>query len=194
LPTISQQQAYNGALERVIRLGLSPLVSELQQVLTGFDLRLEERRDANGGAAVRSILDERFNGAGGWSQRTSGGVDWTKCSTHNGARVCVGAEIQFSGRSDMLIVDVTHLRDSIVGGEIDVGIIVVPADTTAPFLTDRVARFADATSAVERARAEDLPLLVYGLAHDGPGSALAKRRTRQGRAEVSEGGESGRSP
>lgn len=171
-------------MERVTRLGLSPVWSELEEVITSFELLVAETRDANGGAEVRSIIDKRFHQFEGWSTKIVGGVDWTKCLAINGASVCLGVEIQFSGRSDLLIVDVVHLRDEITAGRIDAGVIVVPSDRLAVFLTDRVARFTDAVKAVQRARAEDLPLIVLGVEHDGPGPPLEKRRTRQGRADV----------
>jgi hypothetical protein len=57
----------------------------------------------------------------------------------------------------MLIVDVHHLRDEITNGRIDVGVIVVPSDSLARYLTDRCARYSDAVKTIERARATDLP-------------------------------------
>jgi len=180
MPTISQQRDYNGARERILRLGLTPLWSELQAILTGFQLLVEERRDANGGAAIRTMIDTQFDSQGSWIKKQTGDVDWSKCLEIDGARVCIGVEIQFSGRSDLMIVDVTHLRDQIAAGIIDVGVMVAPSDLLGPFLTDRGPKFADAVRAIERARAEDLPLIVLGLDHDGIGPALPKRRTRQG--------------
>jgi hypothetical protein len=176
-----ERKSYDGAEERLQRLGLQSLWNELEAILR-FKLLIEERRDANGGAAVRDMIDTAFIEAGGWKNLQTGGVDWTKCKTVNGTRVCLGVEIQFSGRSDLLIVDVAHLRDAITVGSIDVGVMVVPSDRLGKFLTDRGPSFSDATRAIERARAQDLPLVVVALEHDGPGPALAKRRTRQGRA------------
>lgn len=178
MPKIRDQKFFDGAMERVDRLGLRPMWAELGEILSGFELLVEERRDANGAAEVRSIIDERFRKAKGWTTKTSGGVDWTKCEAINGASVCLGVEVQFSGRSDLLIVDVVHLRDELIAGKIDIGVIVVPSDVLAVFLTDRVARFTDAVKAIERARAQDLPLAVLSLEHDGPGPALKKRKTR----------------
>src|SRR5262245_27183483 len=165
MPRIAEQEFFDGSAERLDRLGLTPLWEELQTILTGFDLRLVEPRDANGGAAVRELLDLRFRECGGWQNKQTGGIDWTKCHVANGTRVCLGVEVQFSARSDLLIVDVVHLRDEIIAGRIDIGIIVVPSDRLAVFLTDRVARYSDAVRAVERARADDLPLAVLGLEH-----------------------------
>jgi hypothetical protein len=182
VPTISQRRAFDGADERVKRLGLGPLFDQLVAVLTGFRLHVAETRDANSAAAVRSMLDERFEEVGGWTKSQAGDVDWVKCHTVNGVRVCLGVEIQMSARSDLLIVDVVHLRDQINAGKIDVGILVTPSDALSVFLTDRVASFSAALTAVERARAQDdTPLVILGLSHDGAGVPLAKRRTRQGR-------------
>ncbi len=181
MPKITEQRPFNGALERIERLGLTPLWEELRGVLTGFALRVEERRDANGGAAIRKMIDSQFETVGGWTKTTAGDVDWIKCLKINGARVCLGVEVQFSARSDLLIVDVAHLKEQIQSGSIDVGVMVVPTDDLGYFLTDRAARFSDALKAVERAEATRLPLIVLGLEHDGPGPALKKMRTRQGK-------------
>ena len=181
MPKVTERTFFNGTNEKVDRLGLRRTWKQLENVLTGFDLRVAEQKDANGGAAVRELLDGRFQAVGGWENKQTGGVDWTKCQTVNGTRVCLGVEVQFSARSDLLIVDVGHLRDEITAGQIDVGVIVVPSDKLAYFLTDRVARYTDAVKAIERARATDLPLAVLALEHDGPGPALKKRQTRQGK-------------
>ena len=105
----------------------------------------------------------------------TGFVDWTKCKTINGTRVCIGVEVQFSARSDLLAIDIHHLRRALNAGEIDVGILVVPDDTLAVFLTDRGPKMSDAKRHVEEARAQDLPLVLIALRHDGPGPPLAKQ-------------------
>ena len=182
MPKIVDRKSYNGAEEKIDRLGLRPLWSELERILSGFQLLLEERRDANGGAVVREMLDQQFENASGWIKQQTGDVDWTKCLIVNGTRVCVGVEIQFSGRSDLIVVDVAHLRDQITAGVVDVGVLVVPTDRLGVYLTDRGPKLADAIRAVERSRATDLPLIILALEHDGPGPPLPKRRTRQGKA------------
>jgi hypothetical protein len=183
MPRITEQKAYDGAERRLDRLGLRPLWDELLIILSGFKLLIEERRDANGAAAVRGLIDDRFEKAGGWQKSQTGDVDWVKCRIVNGTRICLGVEIQISARSDLLIVDVVHLRDQINAGMIDVGVLVTPSNALSVFLTDRVANFSDALKAVERARAtDDLPLIVLGLAHGGAGPPLAKRKTRQSRS------------
>lgn len=183
MPKITQSRDYNGVLARIERLGLAPLIAELEEVLTGFPLLVKEEKDANGGAAVRKLIDKRFEDAGGWTITKSGDVDWVKCHTVNGTKVCVGVEIQMSARSDLLVMDICHLRDALTDGVIDIGILVVPDDTLARFLTDRGPRFSDATRHVRAARAEDFPLLLLGLHHDGAGDALAKQKKKKMIAE-----------
>ena len=181
MPYVEERFFFNGSEQRIARLGLQPLWEELEEALAGFELRVEERRDSNSAGEVRALFDKGFQNLQGWSKKQTGGVDWTKCHSVNGTTVCLGVEIQISARSDMLIVDVVHLRDEITAGNIDVGVIVVPSDELAVYLTDRVARFTDAKKAVERARAQDLTLAILSIRHDGVGPAIPKRRTRQGR-------------
>ena len=172
---IVEEQAYDGVRERLERLGLTPLVDELRDLLQGFALLVMERRDANGGAAVRKLIDARFQSATGWTKKQTGDVDWTKCHTVNGTRVCLGVEIQFSARSDLIVIDVIHLRKALTDGKIDAAVLVVPSDRLGVFLTDRGPKMADAKRHVREARADDLPLLLIALEHDGPGPALAKQ-------------------
>jgi hypothetical protein len=157
---------------------LVELVDEVRGILTAFDLRVREQKDSNGGAALRELLDHRFDGATGWKKTQTGGVDWVKCRSYDGASACLGVEIQVSARSDLLIMDIVHLRTGITSGGIDVGVLVVPSDRLAVFLTDRAPSYSDALRHVDQAKAEDLPLLIMGLEHDGPGQALPKRKKR----------------
>lgn len=176
MPRIVEEEHYDGARERIARLGLGPLLEELRTILTSFTLLVREERDANGGAAVRKLIDARFPNS--WANVQTGDIDWTKCHTINGTRVCVGVEIQMSARSDLLVMDVIHLRRALEGGQIDVGVLVVPSDRLGVFLTDRAPRMSDAKHHVREARAEDLPLVLIALEHDGPGEPLAKQTKR----------------
>lgn len=178
MPRIVEEQPYDGVRERIDRLGLEPLVRELRDILQGFELRVKEERDANGGAAVRRLIDERFGRVSEWIKKQTGDVDWTKCLIVNGTRVCVGVEIQFSARSDLVVVDLIHLRKALTDGKIDVAVLVVPSDRLGVFLTDRGPKMADAKRHVREARADDLPLLLVAVEHDGPGAALAKQAKR----------------
>jgi hypothetical protein len=60
MPKIVSEKAYNGANRRIERLGLAPLIDEVRRLVSDFQLLLEERKNANGAAALRRILDERF--------------------------------------------------------------------------------------------------------------------------------------
>jgi hypothetical protein len=93
-------------------------------------------------------------------------------------RVCLGVEVQFSARSDLVVVDLIHLRKAVTDGKIDVAVLVVPSDVLGVYLTDRGPKMADAKRHVREARADDLPLLLIALEHDGSGPALAKQPKR----------------
>jgi hypothetical protein len=178
MPRITDEDNYGAALEKMQRLGLQPLYEEIKEILTGFTMLVKEAKDANGGAAVRKIMDARFVAAGGWTQKITGDIDWSKCHTVNGTSVCIGVELQFSARSDLIIMDIVHLRRALTGGAIDVGVLVVANDRLGPYLTDRGPRIADARRLIKEGRTEDLPLVVIGLEHDGPGPALPKQPKR----------------
>jgi len=176
MPRIVEEQTYNGATEKVSRLGLDPLMAEIRSLLTSFSLLVKEQKDSNGGAAVRRMLDAQFQAAGGWTKTQTGDIDWVKCQTVNGTRVCLGVEVQFSARSDLLVIDIIHLRKAIVKGLIDLGVLVVPSDRLGYFLTDRAPRMSDAKRHVVEANAEDLPLILIALEHDGLGPGLPKQK------------------
>lgn len=178
MPKISEEFFYNGVQEKISRLGLVALLDEVRSIATGFRLLVSERKDSNGGAAVRKLIDEQFENAQGWTKKQTGDIDWTKCKSVNGTRLCIGVEVQFSARSDLLAIDVHHLRRSINLGHIDVGVLVVPHDELAVFLTDRGPRMSAAKRHVEEARAQDLPLILISLMHDGSGPSLAKQSKR----------------
>lgn len=181
MPKLANPVAYDGVLKKIERLGLADLVDEVREVLTSFRLEVLEERHANGAAAVRELVDKAFNRKEGWSNTTSGDVDWRKCRVIDGVQLCVGVEVQISARSDLLVIDVIHLRHALEQGDIDVAIIVVPTNRLAGFLVDRAPSVAAAERHVKDARAEELPILIIPFEHDGAGTPLPKRRTRQGR-------------
>jgi hypothetical protein len=177
VPKITDEVPFGGALEKVVRLGLAPLYDEVKAIIEGFTLLVKEKKNANGGKAVRVMLDAQFETRRetGWLKRQTGAVDWTKCRIVNGTRICLGVEVQVSARSDLIIIDLIHLRLALTNGGIDVGILVVPSDRLGPFLTDRGPKLADARRLIREARVEDLPIILLGVEHDGPGPALAKQ-------------------
>lgn len=178
MPRIVKELAYDGAQERITRLGLGSLLEEVRTILTGFDLRVKEEKDANGGAALRKMIDARFEQMSDWEGRKTGDIDWTKCRSINGVQVCLGIELQLSARSDMIAVDIIHLGTALRKGKIDVGILVVPSDRLSRFLTDRAPSISAAERHRQAARADDLPLLLIALEHDGPGTPLAKQEKK----------------
>ena len=60
MPVIVDLRAYDGFERRIERLGLSPIVDGIKQLITGFDLRVAETRHANDAAVIRERLDDRF--------------------------------------------------------------------------------------------------------------------------------------
>jgi hypothetical protein len=181
MPRIVEEVYYDGARQRVERLGLTPLLSELKAITSEFTLAVLEKVDANGGAAVRKIIDERFRAAGGWSNKVVGDFDWTKCLEIEGTKVCVGVEIQVSARSDLIVVDMIHMAAAFRDGRLDVGVLIVPSDKLSRFLTDRGPCISDAKMHAKAARLEDSPLVLMAIEHDAPGEALPKqyKRTRE---------------
>ncbi|MFQ5881901.1 MAG: BglII/BstYI family type II restriction endonuclease [Candidatus Methylomirabilales bacterium] len=169
---IRRQILYDGAKERIRRLKLRPLLDEVREMLKTTVVRLEERKHANSGGALRKLLDVEFERREGWTRRTSGASDWKKCQEIDGAEVCIEVEIQVSARSDLVVIDIYHLRRSIQNGEIDLGILVVPSDKFSPFLRSRQPSLKETQRAVEETDAHRLPLVVLAIEHDGPGPAL----------------------
>jgi len=107
----------------------------------------------------------------------SGDVDWSKCKVVNGTRVCIGVEIQVSGRSELLYKDILHLKNRIAGGDIDVGIIVVPSDRLQSFFPDRTPSVSYARKVIDEQDANRLPIVLIEIEHDGPGPPLDKKVT-----------------
>jgi hypothetical protein len=175
MPQIIEEVYYVGTKERIGRLGLTPLVGEIRSALTGFQLLVREQARANNRGAMRELLDEQFDRLGGWTKKASGNIDWTKCKTVGGTRVCIGVEVQVSARSDLLVMDMIHLHAAFRDGRIDVGIVIVPSDKLGRFLTDRGPCMSDAKRHARAARLEDSSLALFGIEHDGAGPALAKQ-------------------
>lgn len=177
MPTISQTIDYDGFAQKIARLQLKKLVAEATSTLSQFHLLVEETKQVNGTRDIRRSIDSGFDRVGGWTKVSSGGIDWTKQSLRGAS---VGVEVQVSGRSDMLAVDVMHLKESLEAGSIDAGVIIVPDDVLSRFLTDRTPNLATAVKHVER-WAKDLPVRILAFRHDGVGAALVKMRTNLGK-------------
>jgi hypothetical protein len=143
--------------------------------LTGFQLLVKEKKDSNGGAAVRKLVDEQFDRLGGWTKKVSGDMDWIKCKVVNGTSVCIGVEVQVSARSDLLVMDMIHLNAAFREGRIDVGMVIVPSDKLSKYLTDRAPCMSDAKKHAKAARLEDSSIVLFAIEHDGAGPPLAKQ-------------------
>ena len=180
MPHITVRQSYNGFDAKVERLGLNYLLEEVEAAVSSFDLTIKEARHANGTRWIREKIDEGFSAIEGWTKIASGGVDWSK-ENDRGSKL--GVEIQVSGRSDMLAVDVLHLRTGLHAGRLDAGVIVVPDDELSRFLTDRTPNLRTAIRHVAP-HADDMAVQLLAFHHDGVGEALAKFRTNLGREKT----------
>jgi hypothetical protein len=172
---------YDGAKDKICRLGLADLFLELQQVILDTPITLLEEKQANGAAAIREALDSSFEAVSGWQKKTTGGIDWIKRVKYNNMIVSrIGVEVQISARSDLLIRDIVHLRNSLQSAEIDVGVIVIPSDRLQFFLPDRTPSYKDAVRYVEEEFKEAMtfPIAIIAIEHDGPGEALPKKKRK----------------
>jgi len=167
-------------------LGLAHIFLELQEILISTDIRVLEKKQANGAGRVRELIDEKFNDYEDWIQSKSGDIDWVKRFRYNQTIVSrIGVEIQVSARSDLLARDIVHIRNNLQDSHIDVGIIVVPADEFEYFLTDRVANYSYAVRYVEKElkEAQSYPIILLAIEHDGfSDEAIPKKRTNRGKS------------
>ncbi len=169
---------YNGAHQKICRLGLAELFLEVQDALLSLSVELKEEKDANGGAELRKMIDAKFEALGDWEKISAGGIDWKKKLRYNQTiLVRLGVELQVSARSDLLVRDIVHFRKSIDDGEIDVGLVIVPDHKLQRFLPDRTPCLQDATRYIEKEfkEAMNYPLIVLAIEHDGPGEILQKQ-------------------
>ncbi|MGA7076571.1 MAG: BglII/BstYI family type II restriction endonuclease [Halobacteriota archaeon] len=176
---ITDVRYYDGAEDKVCRLGLAALFVELQKIVLSAKVELLEEKEANSSATVRKMLDSEFERLGGWIKKTSGDVDWKKTKQINvSAIVRIGVEVQIPARSDLLIRDIVHLRNSLQSGDIDIGVIVVPNDRLSFFLPDRTPSIKDAIRYIEQEFKEAMtyPIIVVAVEHDGPGEVLPKQK------------------
>ncbi|HSR68134.1 MAG TPA: BglII/BstYI family type II restriction endonuclease [Acidobacteriota bacterium] len=144
-----------------------------------------EKKQANGAARVRELIDATFGQYPEWVQSKTGDIDWVKRLRYNESIVSrIGVEIQVSGRSDLLVRDIIHIRNKLHDSHIDIGVIVVPSDQFEYYLTDRVANFSHALRYVEEElrEAQSYPIILIGIEHDGySAQPLPKKRTNRGK-------------
>ena len=176
---------YGGAREKVCRLGLADLFFELMQIIFETRIEIVEKREVNGAAVVREALDRGFAAGKDWVKITSGGIDWVKRIRYNQTFLArLGVEIQVSSRSDLLIRDIVHLRNSLQESHIDAGVIVVPSERFQTFLPSRTPSFRDAMRYIEQEFKEAMtfPIIIMAVEHDDIGLVpLPKKKTNIGR-------------
>jgi hypothetical protein len=84
----------------------------------------------------------------------------------------------------VLYRDVSHLRESLSDAKIDAGVIVVPDDALAIYLTDRAPSLREALDTIKDVRADQVPIRLLPIGLDGfSASAIPKRRTNLGRED-----------
>ena len=176
MPRIVEELTFDGAPNLIDRLGLEDLLTEVRGIVGGFELLVRDVKDSNGAGALRKLIDERFAEAEGWVQRKTGGVDWTKKQAINGRPrfISLGVEVQVSGRSDLIAVDLIHLRQQLLQGDIDLAVLIVPSDLLGNYLTDRVAKKSEAMRHIKWLKCEDMPFILMVIEHDGIGPPLTK--------------------
>ena len=177
MPKITEELPYDGFTQRVQRHELGKIIQEIRDTIESFTLEISETKHANGTKWIREQIDLGFESLGGWQKIIVGGVDWTK-SSERGA--VVGVEVQVSGRSDLLAVDVLHLQNELNAGNLDVGIIVVPDDILSRYLTDRTPNLRTAKKHTEP-HAHNMPVCLISFRHDEVGPPIPKTRTNLGR-------------
>jgi hypothetical protein len=181
MPKIVELACYDAAWRRIERLGLLDVMAEIANIIGGFRLDVLPTRNMNSGMVVREMLDDEFRRAGGWlkEERGGGDIDWIKRLIVNGHTIAVGVELQVSGRGGgSHLTDIIHLRAGLAEADdarIDVAVMVVPTDLLARYLTDRVEGISQVKKYLRQMRADDLPLLLLGIEHDGHGTALPKQ-------------------
>ncbi|MEI2762052.1 hypothetical protein [Methanothrix soehngenii] len=182
---ITALKYYSGAKQKVCRLGLSSLFLEVQDIILNTKINIKDEKNGNGSAFVRKAIDSEFEKAGDWVKSTSGDIDWIKRIRYNESIIArLGVEIQVSGRSELMIKDILHIRNSIQAGDIDAGLLVVPSDDFAYYLPDRVPCFSYALKFSEEIakEAKDYPIIIMGIEHDGfSNEALPKLKTNVGK-------------
>ena len=182
---ISRMKFYGGSRDKVCRLGMAHLFLELLEILLSPTVQILDRKQANGAARVRELIDDQFSSRDDWVQSKVGDVDWIKKIRYNETVLSrLGVEVQVSGRRALLARDIVHIRNSLQDSRIDVGVIVVSSDEFAYRLTDRVANYTYAVKYIESElrEAQNYPIILMAVEHDGySDEALPKKTTNRGR-------------
>ncbi|MGI9086337.1 MAG: hypothetical protein ACR2HH_01130 [Chthoniobacterales bacterium] len=174
---------YGRGKDKIARLGLTDLFLQVQEIVFATHVTLQEFVRANGAAPIREKIHASFSSNKDWARIAAGGFHRGKHMRSNPPFAAIlDVKVQVSARSDLLIRDVVHLRNSLQKAEIDVGVIVVPDDRMQKFLPDRTPSFSDAIRyiEVEFKEATTFPIVVMAIEHDSPGKAMPKKTTNLG--------------
>ena len=57
---IVTEEYYDGAKEKIERLGLWPLINEIKAAMTSFKLEIKKQIHINGAATLRELIDGAF--------------------------------------------------------------------------------------------------------------------------------------
>ena len=167
------EEVYGGAGMRLARLNLGPFAQEVRSAAS----RLAMVRDGAGkwktAGARNAIRTELI--ACGWTSTNRYEELLLKHLDLSSARPCVAV-----GFATPTADDVKLIRIAVVEGAIDVGILVslpyeMPLESP---ITDRAPCMSDAKRHVGHAKAEDLPLILIAIEHDGAGPPLAKQKKK----------------
>jgi|SRR5437588_8009492 len=176
---ISQTKSYSGASDKLCRLGLAETFVHLQEAIFDTKVYLSSKRKPSKGVLVSRQFAKALIGGPSWRRDASG--KWIGQFRYEDQFLSrLGLEIQISSRSDLLIRDIVHLRNSLQEGVIDIGVIVVPDDEMQVFLTDRTPSYRDAVRYIEKEfkEATTFPIIIIAIEHDGiSDTALPKKKT-----------------
>lgn len=180
---ISKLKFFGYGRQKIARLGLTDLFLNVQEIVLETRVTLIESVRANRAGRIKKEINASFFSRKDWVQTKAGAIHrGRRLFDNRNCRPILGVQIQVSARSDLLIRDVVHLRNSLQKAEIDVGVIVVPDDRMQKFLPARTPSFSDAVRyiEVEFKEAMTFPIVVMGIEHDSPGKAIPKKTTNLG--------------
>jgi hypothetical protein len=147
-----------GASRKLRRLQLEEVWDDLKAILS----RLERSDGRMTAAQMRRALNLRFTESKGWV-KSRGRLDWLWCAEAGESGPALGVESRFSGPPDLLLINIARLRDQVVQGGIDIGVLVVASDSSATTLESGWLSHSHALRAAQRIRADYSPIVVLGL-------------------------------
>lgn len=161
-------QKYDGFDQVLKRFHLQPHWKDMIGFLEAIPLKVMDRRNENGAAALRAMIDKAFENRNGWSIIKQGGIDWIKTIKNGKMELKLGIEIQVSSRSDLIAVDLMHLNQGFKEGSLDAGAILVPSNDLASRLVDRAPNLRETMRHFDLFTAiKDRPVALLTIEQDG---------------------------